>query len=44
MMSSAYELDKACKKHGMKPLFGNEMYFTPNDPEKKEKIDNFKPA
>lgn len=43
-MSSVYELDKACKKHGMKPLFGNELYFTPNDPEKKEKIDNFKYA
>ena len=41
-MSSAYELKKSCDKHGMKPIFANELYFTPNDPLRKEKIDGFK--
>lgn len=44
VMSSAYELKKSCDKHGMKPIFANELYFTPNDPLRKEKIDGFKPA
>lgn len=42
VMSSAYELKKSCDKHGMKPIFANELYFTPNDPLRKEKIDGFK--
>lgn len=43
-MSCAYELEKICGKHGIKPIYANELYFTPNDPLKKEKIDGFKPS
>ena len=43
-MSGAYELEKICGKHGIKPIYANELYFTPNDPLKKEKIDGFKPS
>lgn len=39
-----YELADVCKKHGMKPIFANEMYFTPNGISVKEKIENWKPA
>ena len=42
VMSSAYELKKSCDKHGMKPIFANELYFTPNDPLRKEKIEGFR--
>lgn len=39
-----YELQKTCKEHGMKPIFANEMYFTPNGISVKEKIEGWKPA
>lgn len=39
-----YELYEACKKHGMKPIFANEMYFTPNGISVKEKLEGWKPA
>lgn len=44
LMSAAYELEKICKKHDMKPIYANELYFTPNDPLKKEKTEGFKPS
>ena len=44
LMSAAYELEKICNKNGMKAIFANELYFTPNDPLRKEKIDGFKPS
>jgi DNA polymerase-3 subunit alpha len=44
LMSAAYELEKICSKHGMKPIYANELYFTPNDPLRKEKIEGFKPS
>ncbi len=39
-----YELYEACKRHGMKAIYANEMYFTPNGISVKEKIDGWKPA
>jgi DNA polymerase-3 subunit alpha len=39
-----YELQETCKKHGMKPIFANEMYFTPNGISVKEKLEGWKPA
>lgn len=39
-----YELNDVCKKHDIKPIFANEMYFTPNGISVKEKIDGWKPA
>ena len=44
LMAAAYELDKICGKHGMKAIYANELYFTPNDPIRKEKIEGSKPA
>lgn len=40
----AYDLYKACKKHGMKPIFANETYIAPGSALVKEKVDGFKPA
>lgn len=39
-----YDLYKSCKEHKMKPIFANEMYFTPNGISVKEKIQGWKPA
>jgi len=38
-----YELNKSCKKHGIKPIFGNEMYMAPGSATVKEKVDGEKP-
>lgn len=39
-----YELYTECKKQGIKPIFANEMYFTPNGVSVKEKVEGWKPA
>ena len=43
LMGAAYELEKVCKKNGVKPIYANELYFTPNDPLIKERIPGVKP-
>jgi DNA polymerase-3 subunit alpha len=40
----AYELNKTCKKHGIKPIFANETYMAPGSALVKEKVEGFKPA
>lgn len=42
MAACWYELYDSCKKHGMKPIFGNEIYFTPNGLSVKEKVEGWK--
>lgn len=42
-MFGAYELNKQCKKKGMKPLFANEMYFASGSATTKEKVEGEKP-
>lgn len=39
-----YDLWNTCKKHGMKPIFANEMYIAPSSGLVKEKIEGEKPA
>ena len=43
-MFMAYDLYKACKKHGLKPIYGNETYIAPGSNLIKEKIEGEKPA
>ena len=43
-MFGAYDLNKACKKHGMKPIFANETYMAPESALIKEKVDGWKHA
>lgn len=43
-MMAAYELNKACKKHDIKPIFGNETYIAPDSALIKEKVEGYKPA
>ena len=43
-MFMAYDLYKACKKHGLKPIFANETYIAPGSNLIKEKIEGEKPA
>lgn len=43
-MMGAYELQKACKKHGIKPIFANETYMAPDSALIKEKVEGYKPA
>jgi DNA polymerase-3 subunit alpha len=38
-----YELNKECKKQGIKPIFGNEMYIAPGSATIREKVDGEKP-
>lgn len=42
-MASAFELNKQCKKHDMKPIFSNEMYIAPGSNTVKERLDGFRP-
>lgn len=39
-----YELWNSCKKHGMKPIFANEMYIAPGSGLVKEKTEGYKYA
>lgn len=43
-MFGAYELNKACKKAGMKPIFANETYMAYDSALVKERIEGQKPA
>jgi len=43
-MASAFELNKYCKKHEMKPIFANEMYVAPGSNLVKERLEGFKPS
>ncbi len=39
-----YDLKKACAKHDIKPIYGNEMYIAPESALVKEKVEGYKPA
>ena len=43
-MFGAYELQKVCKKHGMKPIFANETYMAYDSALVKERVEGQKPA
>lgn len=43
-MAAAFELNKHCKKHGMKPIFANEMYIAPGSNLVKERLEGFRPS
>lgn len=43
-MAGAFELNRLCKKHDMKPIFANELYLAPTSNLVKERLEGFRPS